>query len=139
MLWQLGRHRSRRLFRRLALGFHKLRGLGRSGGADEAGEPAELPERSRTSQALTVAGVTIANGGDNLGVYIPLFAREPGQVPMFATVFGGMTVLWCLAGYRLVHNRLVGAPIRRHGHVVLPFVLLALGLWILADARVLLR
>jgi cadmium resistance protein CadD (predicted permease) len=28
--------------------------------------------------------------------------------------------------------------VRRFGHVALPFVLVALGLWILADARVLL-
>src|SRR5262245_45020230 len=30
----------------------------------------------RTHQFLSVAGVTIANGGDNLGVYIPLFAHD---------------------------------------------------------------
>ncbi len=82
--------------------------------------------------------MTIANGGDNLGVYIPLFAGDASMVPFYAGVFGVLTALWCFAGYLLVQNRMVGARIRRHGHVALPFVLIALGLWILADARVLL-
>jgi cadmium resistance protein CadD (predicted permease) len=42
-------------------------------------------------------------------------------------------------GYRLVNNRWIGDPIRRYGHVLLPFVLIALGLFILSGARVLLR
>ena len=85
---------------------------------------------------LAVAGVTVANGGDNLGVYIPLFAREPRLVPLYAVVFAAMTALWCFAGHRLVQNHLVGAQLRRYGHVALPFVLITLGMWILAGARV---
>src|SRR5262245_36640338 len=38
------------------------------------------PGGSALHQSLAVAGVTIANGGDNLGVYIPLFARQADQV-----------------------------------------------------------
>jgi cadmium resistance protein CadD (predicted permease) len=82
--------------------------------------------------------VTIANGGDNLGVYIPLFASDVGMVPFYAGVFAALTAVWCLAGYLLVQNRLIGPQVRRFGHLALPFVLVALGLWILADARVLL-
>lgn len=91
------------------------------------------------SQWIAVALTTIANGGDNLSVYIPLFSRELAWVPLYAIVFAIMTALWCGAGYWLVHHPIVGARIRQYGHVALPFVLLGLGLYILADARELLR
>jgi len=128
----------------LALGLHKLwriRRSDRSEGGDNEGTDGDEQALSRSgrAQALTVAAVTIANGGDNLGVYIPLFAKDVSMVPFYVGVFGALTALWCLAGYLLVQHRLVGAQVRRYGHVALPFVLVALGLWILADARVLLQ
>ena len=128
----------------LALGLYKLRGLWR-GGSDVDPDDGDLraaeerAERRTHSQALAVAGVTVANGGDNLGVYIPLFARDPRLVPLYVAVFAAMTALWCLAGYRLVQNRVIGAQLRRYGHIALPIVLIGLGIWILAGARVLFR
>jgi cadmium resistance protein CadD (predicted permease) len=128
----------------LALGVHKLWAL-RTSGRDAATSDADLQvaeshaERRMHSQVLAVAGVTVANGGDNLGVYIPLFAREPSLIPLFAAVFAAMTALWCLLGYRLVQNRAIGASLRRFGHVLLPLVLIVLGLWILSGVRVLLQ
>jgi cadmium resistance protein CadD (predicted permease) len=127
----------------LILGVRKLSALrGASGeSASEEGQAKaseQRMERRTHSQVLAVAGVTIANGGDNLGVYIPLFASEPRAIPWHVVVFAVMTALWCLAGHALVKNRLLGDPIRRYGHLVLPFVLIGLGLYILAGARVLL-
>ena len=127
----------------LVLGVRGLVALRRGADADaDAGEARiRAPERSagrRTrSQALAVAGVTVANGGDNLGVYIPLFANAPAAIPVYAAIFAAMTAVWCWMGYLLVNNRWAGAPLRRYGHVVLPFVLIALGLYILSGARVL--
>ena len=89
------------------------------------------------SQVFAVAGVTVANGGDNLGVYIPLFAGVPRLMPLYAAVFAAMTALWCFAAYRIVQNRVIGTQLRRYGHVTLPTVLIALGLWILSGAHVL--
>ena len=91
------------------------------------------------SQWIAVALVTMANGGDNLGVYIPVFSREPAWVPVYAAVFAVMTALWCAAGYWLVNHPIIGARIRKYGHVALPFVLIGLGLHILADARALIQ
>jgi cadmium resistance protein CadD (predicted permease) len=91
------------------------------------------------SQWVAVALTTMANGGDNLGVYVPLFSRELVWIPVYATVFIVMTAVWCGAGYWLVHHPVLGARIRQYGHIALPFVLLGLGLYILADARLLIR
>lgn len=95
-------------------------------------------EAMKHSQWISVALVTVANGGDNLGVYIPLFSRDLSWVPVYAIVFIVLTALWCAAGHWLVNHPLLGARIRQYGHVALPFVLVGLGLLILWDALVLL-
>lgn len=128
----------------LGLGLRRLLALRRSSGTSPEGEEertraAEQSVEKRThSQVLAVAGVTVANGGDNLGVYIPLFASAPGAIPFYAAIFAVMTAFWCSLAYLLVNNRLVGERVRQYGHAALPFVLIALGLYILSDVRPLL-
>jgi cadmium resistance protein CadD (predicted permease) len=124
----------------LALGLLGLRHLRQStaGEDDDDGEDdAASCRRGRHGGWIAVALVTIANGGDNLGVYIPLFSRDLMQIPIYAGVFAVMTAILCAAGYWMVRQPLLGGHIRRYGHVLLPFVLIGLGLVILADARAL--
>jgi cadmium resistance protein CadD (predicted permease) len=100
---------------------------------------ASTPRHGFTAQTLTVAGVTLANGGDNFGVYIPFFASAPGAIPVYIAIFVVMTAVWCAFGYVVVNNPLLGTYIRRYGHVLLPIVLIALGLYILTGALPLVR
>jgi cadmium resistance protein CadD (predicted permease) len=128
----------------LALGIRGLHSLWRWASEDADDELDDRAADARAarmahSQWIAVALTTIANGGDNLGVYIPLFSRDLAWVPFYAILFTVMTAVWCAAGYWLVHHPVVGARIRQYGHVALPFVLIGLGLVILADARTLLR
>jgi len=106
--------------------------------SDRIVETERAAERRSHSQVLAVAAVTMANGGDNLGVYIPVFATNVGAIPAYTALFVVLTGVWCTAGYVLVHNPLAGERIRRYGHVMLPIVLIALGVWILTGATVLL-
>lgn len=105
---------------------------------DEADDddPAETPrERSTHGQVLAVAAVTIANGGDNIGVYTPVFAvGTSAQTITLVAVFAVMTGLWCVFVHWLVNHPALGAVIKRYGHRVLPFVLIALGIAILVEA-----
>jgi len=81
---------------------------------------------------LGVAGVNIAMGGDNIGVYTPVFAAGSGaDIAVYGAVFTVLTFLLCYAAWRLVGHPAWGAPIRRYGRRIMPFVLIALGLWIL--------
>jgi cadmium resistance protein CadD (predicted permease) len=85
---------------------------------------------------LAVAAVTISNGGDNIGIYIPLFAtyNSSSEVITLISVFMAMTAIWCAMGYYLVKHPLLEKRMRRFGRVVLPFVLIWLGIFILSDA-----
>jgi cadmium resistance protein CadD (predicted permease) len=85
-----------------------------------------------------VAAVTFSNGGDNIGVYTPLFAKynSVSQITALATIFMAMTAVWCIAAYYLVNHPLVASKIRRIGHIILPFVLIGLGIYILTESFV---
>ncbi len=128
----------------LLLGIRKLLAL-RQSSVHDAGDAQmqqirqeeRKAERRMHSQALAVAGVTMANGGDNLGVYIPMFASGPHIIPTYALIFTIMTAIWCALGFLLVNIPHIGGAIRRYGHVALPLVLIALGLHILSGASVL--
>jgi cadmium resistance protein CadD (predicted permease) len=127
----------------LFLGIRLLPGLVRGGEGDEAdATPGALRATQRQGfmpQTMTVAGVTVANGGDNFGVYIPFFAAAPAAIPTYIVVFALMTAAWCALGYFVVNNPLLGAHLRRYGDVLLPAVLILLGLYILSGAMPLLR
>ena len=130
----------------LLLGIAKLPGIRRDipQEADDSDErrlreKTNLFEKKLHSQIFAVAAVTIANGADNFAVYIPLFASSPKDIPVYALIFAVMTGLWCTLGNSLVNNRYFGRLSRHYGHMALPFVLIALGLYILSGAAALLR
>lgn len=125
----------------LYLGLKQVKSLWSDSDDDSEDDEIQLQEhqmeRSMHSQILAVAGVTVANGGDNLGVYIPMFANSLSAIPLFVLVFAAMTLVWCLLGHVLVNNKVFGHWIRRYGHKILPVVLILLGLDILKGALVL--
>jgi cadmium resistance protein CadD (predicted permease) len=127
----------------LFLGIRLLPGLVRGGESDDVDAAAGAATANQTygfmPQTMTVAGVTLANGGDNFGVYIPFFAAAPAAIPTYIAVFAVMTAAWCALGYFVVNNPLLGVHLRRYGDVLLPAVLIPLGLYILSGAMPLLR
>jgi cadmium resistance protein CadD (predicted permease) len=93
---------------------------------------------TKTSSALSflnVAAVTFSNGGDNIGIYTPLFASNNiiGQIVILVVLFLIMTAVWCSIGYYLVNHSFLADHIRRIGHLILPFVLIALGIYIMIE------
>jgi cadmium resistance protein CadD (predicted permease) len=85
---------------------------------------------------LSVAALTFSNGGDNIGVYIPLFSKYITISEIFAltTVFIAMTAVWCIAAYYFVNHPLIASRIRHTGNIILPFVLIGLGIYVLTDS-----
>lgn len=85
-------------------------------------------------QFLSVALVTIANGGDNIGVYTPLFATTSIYfVMIYILIFLYLTAAWCFLGYWCVSHPRVKEGFAKYGKIILPFFLIALGLFILKD------
>lgn len=81
---------------------------------------------------LSVALLTVANGGDNIGVWLPLFAGySVSQRVAAVAVFVVMTGLWCILGRCLSTLPGVAGFLERYGSVLVPWVLMLLGLYIL--------
>lgn len=98
------------------------------------GDNETIQQRSNF-QFANVAIVTIVNGGDNIGVYTPLFATAERQyIPLYIIIFFILTGLWCLLSYYLVSHPLVKTVFSRFGKGMLPFFLILLGLFILKNA-----
>jgi cadmium resistance protein CadD (predicted permease) len=99
-------------------------------GAEEFFEP-----KLSASSALAVALVTIANGGDNLTVYVPAFSAHSGmQIAIFGFVFLLLTGVWLAVAYYLTRHPRLGPPVRRAGNIFAPLVLIALGVVILKES-----
>jgi cadmium resistance protein CadD (predicted permease) len=114
------------------LGIKSLTALFRKSNQDET---EELNLTNDRGNIMTVAGVTIANGGDNIGIYTPIFATLsiPGTVTM-VVVFLLMTLVWCLVAKYLTTHHYIASIIERYGHMATPFVLIGLGAFILYES-----
>lgn len=83
---------------------------------------------------LAVTGVTFANGGDNIGVYVPVFAASGvGTLVTYVATFLVLVAGWCAAGYWFARRPMVARALSRWGHLVLPVVLIGIGLVILVQ------
>jgi cadmium resistance protein CadD (predicted permease) len=117
-------------------------GPGNAHGQDDAArEPVSQPASARSGTPVrrgsswwTVAWVALANGSDNLAVYVPLYASHSYSERAFISlVFVAMIGLWCAAAVQLVEHPLLGAPIRRYGTALLPLILLTIGVSVIAQ------
>ena len=80
----------------------------------------------------TVAGVTFANGGDNIGVYVPVFLSVGhAAVVAYCVVFLLLVgVLVVIARY-VATRRPIAEILERWEHILFPIVLIGLGIVIL--------
>ena len=86
-------------------------------------------------QTYSVAAVTVANGGDNIGIYVPLFASNTLEsLAVILAVFFAMVGVWCYAAYRLIQMRAIADTLTRYGNQLVPFVLIGLGMAILVKS-----
>ena len=81
-----------------------------------------------------VAAITIANSGDNISVYIPLFAGQDFvSLGIIIAVFLAMVGVGCGIAYLLTSQVTIGYILSRYGRAMIPFILMSLGLFIMYD------
>ena len=93
-------------------------------------------ERVRGKQVgvLTVAAVTFANGGDNIGVYVPVFLNVSATtVAIYLVVFLLLVGVLVLLARFVATRRPVAEVLERWEHVLFPIVLIGLGIAILVS------
>jgi cadmium resistance protein CadD (predicted permease) len=99
----------------------------RAGEQDDDLRPLQAPPG-----ILAVAAVTFANGGDNIGVYVPVFATAGlSAMSIYAVVFLILLAVWIAAGQYFATRPIIARALSRWGHILLPVVLIGIGLFIL--------
>lgn len=82
-----------------------------------------------------VAAVTIANGGDNISIYVPLFAgKTAGGLLIVLGTFFWMVGLWCLLAIALLRQPSIAKLLTEYGDRLVPWVFIALGSYILYES-----
>lgn len=101
---------------------------------DDRGKPVA------SNSLLSVAAVTVANGGDNLAVYVLMFHKQPPVENVITmAVFALSLAVWCVgAALMSTRTQVVSVMIRAQQWLV-PAVYLVIGTVILVSSGVLVR
>ncbi|MGI0479789.1 cadmium resistance transporter [Geminocystis sp. CENA526] len=88
----------------------------------------------RDKQTYQVSAVTISNGGNNLGIYIPLFANSsfPSLIIIILVCYVFICT-WLFLSYNLTRQPGIAVVLSRYASKLFPFVLMWLGLRIIID------
>lgn len=102
-------------------------------GADEDDAP-----DTQSVSLLSMAMITLGNGADNVGVYIPLFTGFSSTERIGAViVFVVMTALWVFFANSLAEFPKIKAAIGKYKHILIPVVFILLGVYIIMDSGLL--
>lgn len=109
---------------------------------DEDDSPAITPGKKYilssviSPATLSVASITIANGADNIGIYIPLFVNlSIPNLILTTSIFLAMVLVWVKTAEYLVQHPRLKHTLARYNHVLFPCILIGLGIYILIESR----
>jgi len=106
---------------------------------EETDQPIKSPLASFLSpQTYSVAAITIANGSDNIGIYVPLFASSNlAKLLVILSIFFLLVGVWCYSTYHLTRQPAIADLLTRYGNNLVPFVLIGLGVFIVLESSAL--
>ena len=96
------------------------------------GDDDDAAVSGKSVAVATVAGVTFANGGDNIGVYVPVFLNiSTPAVITFCIVFLVIVAVLVAIAKFVATRRPIAEVLERWEHILFPIVLIGLGVAIL--------
>lgn len=98
----------------------------------EPGRLRQLLEKIFPADVLYVYLLTLANGADNVSVYIPLFTNLGCvEIITIIVIFVILIGVWCFLGMKIGQYPLVKAFLEKYKDVLIPVVFIGLGFYIL--------
>ena len=117
----------------IALGLRHL-WLGFVGGNATYGETTSFAGRGAVAIWLGTAALMMANSGDTVALFLPLLAdTRPAVFPLVALAYLGTAIAWALLAWALASRPWVARTMDRYGARLLPWVMIGVGLYILAN------
>lgn len=87
---------------------------------------------------IGVASLTIANGSDNISVYMAMLANSDGhRLQVILATFALLTGLWCLLAWWLTKTPLLEEPLQRFRRDLAPLLLVGIGALVLGESHIL--
>jgi cadmium resistance protein CadD (predicted permease) len=84
------------------------------------------------SQTLKVAGITLANSGDNISIYTPLFSQvAKWQICVYIVIYLSMMFVWILFAYYFINLPPILNIAQKYGKYIVPIVFIILGMFII--------
>lgn len=78
-----------------------------------------------------VSVITVTNGGDNIGTYVPLFSQAKGaEIAVYVVVYYILLGMWCFAAWLLMGQKHVLRLVEKYMNWVIPFLYMGLGIYI---------
>lgn len=112
-----------------------------------AGPTAMLEDQSQQQDSLSegvmagiisVATLTIANGSDNISVYMAMLANsDPFRLRVILVMFALLTGLWCLLAWWLTQTSALASPLQRFRRDLAPLLLVGIGGVVLHESHTL--
>jgi cadmium resistance protein CadD (predicted permease) len=89
-----------------------------------------------STSILSVAAITVSNGGDDIGAFTPFFAKYNTMNEVFFTVvlFMIMTLVWCVVTYYFIRYPIIASRVSTISRIISPFALMGLGIYIIIDS-----
>lgn len=96
----------------------------------------EANKQSKHLSILSVITITVSNGGDDIGVFTPLFANYNNiiEFSILVLLLMVMTGIWCVATYYFFRHPFISSHINSVSKILSPLVLISIGVYILLDS-----
>jgi cadmium resistance protein CadD (predicted permease) len=94
----------------------------------------EPKKSSSTNYSLiSIALVTLSNGADNVGVYVPFFLLSRAYLWVILIAYAVLIAIWCFVGRWLGNHSVILRSVDRWGHWAVPLVFIGLGIYVLTS------
>ena len=88
----------------------------------------EPGDRRPTNDSLgSVAVITLSNGADNIGVYVPFFLVSRSHLWLILIVYAALIAIWCVVSRWLGNHSVILRAVDQWGHWIVPLVLMGVG------------
>lgn len=82
-----------------------------------------------------VAIVTVMNGGDNIGTYIPLFSQAKGaEIAVYVVTYYILLGVWCLVAFLIMKQKHILFLAQKYADLVVPFLYMGLGVYVVVKS-----
>jgi cadmium resistance protein CadD (predicted permease) len=103
---------------------------------DETSTSPGLPSSAGLKSIVKVASITVMNGADNIGTYIPLFSQARGaEIAVYVVTYYILLGVWCFAAFLVMKQKHVLQVTQKYARIAVPFLYVGLGIFIIIKSE----